>query len=582
MSEAPGAACAREPRTLSRANGERDNTRKETPVTLLSKTLPPAQEAEITRKLDTAARLDFPEFQRRSLKSPAFRKWFKGEYGADPIFVSEKITPDIRAAFMAYWARELREIEAVKLTLAELDALPEVDDAEDIGPDLPLIRTRAPTVPGDDGERETRTDPPDATIMLDPVSPPKPDYPYPGDDDPGVILLDEWCRKFRGLSEEQEAEWEAKHIARQVYAGPFLQTVYLEPLPDAVIPDSLAEFESYTETVRRDFARLRNVSEFEGTTLADDDPPDEKDDYLIDKLVYVGPSITFVWGLPDAGKSMQFQKASVAVSSETTADLDGFATLHGPVLYVSLDLGARQKRLKRRMRQIADKLGIPYSARLVLVHDEVNLTDPKSVAALIKRWPGPWAMIVLDPLNKMVGGGDLSQPTVMIPALASIKRLAVETDSAVVVITHPDKKDTDIYGTIFQRADADIILHMVRHYQKDGQARNGDTVTMTWGRDKNGSPPDKPMKYIIDEAYLAPFGAPAGAIVAARVNAKRPDILAKLPTTATAKAKAFKLIESMLNGKTPETRAEQWRRLWKAWEAAGLVVVKGDTIQRVV
>jgi hypothetical protein len=151
-----------------------------------------------------------------------------------------------------------------------------------------------------------------------------------------------------------------------------------------------------------------------------------------------------------------------------------------------------------------------------------------------------------------------------------------------VVLTHPDKKDSDIFGSIFQAADAEIILHMVRHYQKDGQARNGDRVTMTWGRDKNNAPPDQPSEYIIDEAYLAPVRTAAGGLKASPATAKRADILAKLPTMATSKAAVFKLIESMLAGTTKKSRQGEFGRLRAEWQEQKRVVQNRNTIRRVV
>lgn len=472
-------------------------------MTLDSKTLLPAQEAEITARLATASRLSFPAFCKAALKHPHFPGWFERRFHDIPTL--EKITPDIRAAFMVDWKRTLRDIAARENEQAELDA------AEDDEADA-------------DADAE-----------------PQPDF---------------------------DAD---------IYASPQPSAPPTAPDQEFGPEDAAAE----AEAVKRLHERWGDVTpEFEGTTLADDDGDDDLPDYLVDKMIPLGPSLTILWGLPDAGKSMIAQKTAVVVGAPS-GDLDGRATLHGPVLYVSLDLGARQKRVKRRMRQIADKLGLPYSAQVVLVHDVVNLLDPRSVSALLERWPGPWAMIVLDPLNKMIGNGDPSQPGVILPAFAGAHRMATETGAAVVVVTHSDKKDSDIYGNVFQAGNADAILHMQRHHQKDGQARDGDRVTMTWGRLRNDSPPDKPAEYVIDEAYLAPVGESAGKRAADPGTIKRRDVLDLLATEWT----MLKGLRAAINAKLPDYAKpldeKQWFRLREDWQAAGLIEQDGNRIRRV-
>jgi RecA-family ATPase len=289
--------------------------------------------------------------------------------------------------------------------------------------------------------------------------------------------------------------------------------------------------------------------------------------------------VTVCYGLPDHCKSALAHKVAVVVASEAL-DFDGLPTLHGPVLFITADSGARKKQVINRMRKISARLNAPYTDRLVIVDDAVNLLEPASVAKLLEKHPGPWAMIVIDPLVKCVGGADLAQAGVMTPALTSAMRIGLETGAAIMVVTHEPRGDKGhAYGSIFGDADATAILHVVRRF-KD-QARDGDAVTVAVEKLKNDSAPDKPFAYHIEGAYLAAAGESAGKRSVPPEGIKRADIRALLPTTATAKAKARKLIEGLLVGTTPESRGEEWRRLWKSWADAGLVVVKGDTIRRV-
>jgi hypothetical protein len=550
-------------------------------VTLLSKTLPPAQEAEITRKLDTAARLDFPEFQRRSLKSPAFRKWFKGEYGADPIFVSEKITPDIRAAFMVAWARDLREQADVALIEAELaaadDDAPEDDDGEDIGPDLPLIRTRAPTVRGDDGERETRTEPADAPTSVDAFAPiiDRPDYPYPGEDDPGVILLDEWCRKFRTLSEEQEAEWIATHVARQDYAGPFLQTVYLEPLDGVTIPSSLADFESYTETVRCTIGSKANRLKGRGLSDVQGETP-----FLVPDVIPLSGATLF-HGHRKHAKSSYAHKLVACITSDALT-FDGVAVPHGPVLYVSADSAARLAEMSARFSKVCRRLGVPLpdGDRLSVVDSPMNLTDPAEVETFINGNPGPWSLVVIDPLYRCVGGRDLLGVGVANDIDNGCARIGDAFGCPVLILHHDTKDGKTSYGTGFIEAGGASAVQFMRHH-KGNVLRDLDPVTVTVEWLKNGLTPESPFKYRIEGAYLAAAGESVGRSVPGRDSIKRADVLDALETDWTPR----KGLRAAINGKlAPDKQIteKQFERLRKDWQAAGLIEEKRGSIRRVL
>ena len=132
------------------------------------------------------------------------------------------------------------------------------------------------------------------------------------------------------------------------------------------------------------------------------------------------------------------------------------------------------------------------------------------------------------------------------------------------------------------------MVHFERLTQKPDVYQDGDRVVMTAEWFKNDSAPPDSITYWIEGAFLATAeertaaGTAAGGAGLALEGIKRQDILAKLPTTATGKAAVRKTIEHMLVGKTRKARENEWRRLWNEWADAGHVVVKGDTIRRVV
>jgi hypothetical protein len=88
------------------------------------------------------------------------------------------------------------------------------------------------------------------------------------------------------------------------------------------------------------------------------------------------------------------------------------------------------------------------------------------------------------------------------------------------------------------------------------------------------------LAYTLDGPFLS-LGDNADALGADAMPVRRPDILKLLPTTATPRGKARKLIEHKLTGTTVKSRSGEWKRLRDAWEAAGLVVVEDNTIRRV-
>jgi hypothetical protein len=408
----------------------------------------------------------------------------------------------------------------------------------------------------------------------------RPEKPYPGDDDPGVILLAEWCNKFYTLPDADREEWERTHIERMEWAGPWARSVYLEPLADATIPDTLADFAAYSETVRRIVTRGDNV--FAGSTLADD-VDDGSPDYVIAKMVPAGPAVTVAYGLPDHCKSALAHKMAVVVASEAL-EFDGAPTLHGPVLYLTADSGARKRQVINRMRKISARLNAPYTDRLVIVDDAVNLLEPASVAKLLEKHPGPWAMIVIDPLVKCVGGADLAQAGVMTPALAGAMRLGLETGAAIMVVTHEPRGDKGhAYGSIFGDADATAILHVVRRF-KD-QARDGDAVTVAVEKLKNDAAPDKPFAYRIEEAYLAAAGESAGKRSVPPAGIERDDMRTRLPTTWRPIKGSQALLDDLMPARLSKGkgggRETLYRRLREAWEAAGLIEQKDGRIRRV-
>jgi hypothetical protein len=559
-------------------------------MTLLSKTLPPAQEAKIAARLATASRLDFPTFCKLALKHPHFVPWFERRF-ATMLTKPEQISPEMREAFMVDWERDLRNIAAREIEQQEQAELDALDDAPEPFGALPMTRAEGvhharenedSARDDGDGEESEDDDPADApSIVYDP--PARPEKPYPGEDDPGVILLAEWCGKFRALSYEDQEAWQRTHVERIEYAGPFLQSVYLEPLADATIPDTLADFEAYSETVRRIVTRKENRLKAHGLSDAEGDATL----YLVPFMIPAeGP--TMFHGHRKSGKSSLAHKLVIAMTCDL--DFDGVPVPHGRVLYVSADAGARIKDVALRVRRICNRLGIPMPDpdRLMVLDAPVNLTDPAEVEKFLSDNPGPWALVVIDPFYRCVGDGDLAQMAVASAAENGYTRIAEETGAPVLLIHHDTKDGRTSYGSAFIEAGGVSAVHFERHV-KDNTFRDGDRVTVKTEWLKNDSAPAEPFEYWIEGAYLATKAErgkgpseSAGKRSASPATAERADMLARLPTEWRPIKGSQKLVDDIMPARLGKAgRDTLWVRLRRAWEAAGLIEQKDGRIRRV-
>jgi hypothetical protein len=568
-----------------------------------TKSLSPAQEGEITRQLEYVSSLTFEEFRARALKSPAFRKWFKQQYGVAPILVLEKITEGMRASFMVAWEKTLRADAANKteqaelgVRLAELEAAAAAtvdeddgeDDGEDIGPDLPLIRTR-PTVPEDGEERLTE---PAQWEEVDDGNIPPPVAPGKSDpEDPNVILLGEWVKKFGALPYAWQEEWQRTHLEQEAWAATpskksaWVRSVYLEPIDGADIPEHLAEFESYTESVRHLLAHGDNRLRARGL-----DAEEGEASYLVPRMIPAeGP--TMFHGHRKSGKSSLAHKLAIAITCDVP--FDGVTLPHGGrVLYVSADAGARRRDVAMRVKQICARLGVPMPTgdRLQVLDSPVNLTDAEEVAKFIADNPGPWALVVIDPFFRCVGDRDLAQATTATMAENGYTQIAEEFGAPVLIIHHDTKDGKASYGSTFIEAAGVAAVQFIRHSKPDAY-RDGDRVTATVQWLKNDSTPADAFEYWIEGAYLATraerghAGESKGKPVAPPAPDERPDMLARLPTTARAVKGSIDLVADLMPARLSKGkgggRETLWRRLREQWEAAGRIVQEHGTIRRV-
>ena len=279
----------------------------------------------------------------------------------------EQITPDMRDAFMVAWEAELREIAHREVKQAELDAL-EDDDGE---PFNALPMTRAGAVPhareqeddgghDDDGDGEESDDDGPAAVMDSPSIVDDDDYGAPlqiperpaDENDPAVILLGEWCRKFQALPAKDQELWKRTHVERIAWAGVFLQSVYLDELdPARTYQGALADFAAYSETVRQKVTRKANRLKARGLTEVEGDAAL----YLVPYVIPAeGP--TMFHGHRKSGMSSLAHKLAVHIATDVLDDFDGVTIPHGRVLYASAELAPASKTLPGALAKSAAAL----------------------------------------------------------------------------------------------------------------------------------------------------------------------------------------------------------------------------------
>ena len=386
--------------------------------------------------------------------------------------------------------------------------------------------------------------------------------------------LGQWSKQFYRLDWSLQEIWTQTHrLTKEDTDEEFGAEIYLEPLPDAAArypkgDQAFDEFLEFSEDVRRQVTRSKNFQR--GSTLADIGD-DDRPTFLLDGLIPTA-GITLDYGKPKTGKSAWAQKVAVCIAAGL--DFDGEPVPRGRVLIVTLDPGARKRNVKPRLMEICNRLGAEVGNNLVIVDDPVILNDPQSVASLLRKNPGEFVLVIIDPLYKAIIG-ELTQQSVMEAASEGMKTIADETGAAVLILHHEGRGDsTHAYGSIFLDAAVDAGMHTVR---KDDRV----VVTADAALFKNTEPREAPFVYRLEGPYLESVSpaAPRGKSVAPAEVPHR-EMLALIPDGKMQKRDARKLIEPLLSG-TPEAREKQWARVRASWEAAGLIVQKGGMMWKV-
>jgi hypothetical protein len=419
-------------------------------------------------------------------------------------------------------------------------------------------------------------------------------------DDEREKLLREWVDRFAAITQfdvwagtsgdgfddndpvvRAYRQWLATHEREEVAlpspgGGTEICEIYLKLKPGCTFSTedkTFARFARFSETAR---LRVKQFDEqYRGWTL-DEIEDDTGPEYLLANTIPIG-AITGVYGQAKHRKSGWVHKIACCVGT-LGMDFDGEPVTHGRILYVSVDPGANRKKVKPRIKEICERMGAnPYS-NFIVVDTELCLDKPESVAALLARNPGRFALVVIDSFYMAVSqGSSLAQDTVMIPATRGLQNIADVTGAAVVVVHHEGRGGLGHpFGSAYFKAALSSLVHVVLNEKTE-------KMTATVEFMKNGTKRETPFAYQLDGLHLessaprAPRNSVAPSIVP---DVPHADMLGPIPTTATAIREARRAIEHMLSG-SADAKRKQWERVRADWAAAGLIVQRNGTIRRV-
>lgn len=185
------------------------------------------------------------------------------------------------------------------------------------------------------------------------------------------------------------------------------------------------------------------------------------------KMVIGGGSKSFkTWLLSD-----------LALAIATGTDWLGFPTTRGRVLYMNLEI--QQAFFRKRLADICQAKGLILGAGLL---DVWNLRGHAAeistlITEVLKQVGQKYALIVVDPIYKALGGRDENKAGDIAGLLNELERLAVQSGAAVVFGAHfskgnqAGKESMDRIGGsgVFAR-DPDSILVLTKHEEDDAFA----------------------------------------------------------------------------------------------------------------
>ena len=183
--------------------------------------------------------------------------------------------------------------------------------------------------------------------------------------------------------------------------------------------------------------------------------------YLIEDLITEG-TVTFVAGLPGAGKSLLAQ--SFAVSVVSGQPWFGREATKGPVLYVTTDASARQTYERFRAWEAASLTQLPHPSLRYL--ERLDVTSKQDQATLKEIAKCGVRLLVIDVLASSIGGMNLMEQAQVMQLHLLFRELISLSEGklSIVVLAHSPKASkgaqVSVSGSVQLEAMADLVLVM--------------------------------------------------------------------------------------------------------------------------
>jgi hypothetical protein len=195
--------------------------------------------------------------------------------------------------------------------------------------------------------------------------------------------------------------------------------------------------------------------------------PPETPAELIEGVLHQGSKLVL------GGGSKSFKTwtlLEMAISVATGRDWLGFQTTAGRVLYVNFELP--EFSIEKRINEICKAIGISVPRNLELWNLRGHAADAEVILPKIAQSAEGRAMIILDPLYKLLGSRDENASRDMANLMNAVERLAEDTGAAVAFGSHfakgnaSGKESMDrISGSGVFARDPDSIVTMTQHEQ---------------------------------------------------------------------------------------------------------------------
>jgi hypothetical protein len=202
-------------------------------------------------------------------------------------------------------------------------------------------------------------------------------------------------------------------------------------------------------------------------------------DYIIVDLI-TNSSLNVFYG--EAGSKKTYSAISMAIAVANGKDWLGFATKKSPVLIIDEESG--EKRLSRRLNEVMRGAGCEATGKLFYISlagfklDKKE--DVKTIESEINRTESK--LVIFDALADIMDGDENSKKDVQ-PVMNALRKIADNTDSAIILIHHSNKSG-GYRGSSAIKASSDLMVQVASDLDESvitfKTEKNRDGTYISW------------------------------------------------------------------------------------------------------